>query len=273
MSLIESTEADETQSGEERSDSSSSLLGRRSYLKLSGVTLGSIVSVGTVSAASGYGAEGYGEGTFGGSTDSNSVAVSTESATEIAPDAATLNGSLDDLGSVSSADCYFEYRESNASSWNATAAKTITSPMTFSETISGLASGTDYEFRAVATASTTATGRNVSFTTDKDTSDGGNPPMCDSYRVTEAGSPNPHAEITADWSVSDTDGDLSSVVVQVIDSSGTVVDSSRTSVRGATGSGRDRFKIKKVSGATFDVILTVTDTAGNSASRTKTVTE
>ena len=98
-------------------------------------------------------------------------------------------------------------------------------------------------------------------------------PTIDSYTVTEAGSPNPHAEITADWSGSDADGDLDLVTVDVIDASGSVVDSARADVSGASASGTNTFQIKKVDGESFDVTLTVTDATGNTTSATRSVTE
>jgi PKD repeat protein len=98
-------------------------------------------------------------------------------------------------------------------------------------------------------------------------------PAIDSYSVTEAGNNNPHAEITADWAVSDADGDLASVDVTVYDSGGAQADSATTTVSGSSASGTDTFTIKKASGQTFDVELVVTDSAGQTASQTQTVTE
>ena len=200
-----------------------------------------------------------------------SVVVSTGSASSVTGSSATLNGSLDDLGGASSADCYFEYRQAGSSSWTATSPQTRSSTGSFSDTVSGLASGTDYEFRAVADASDgdSDTGTTSTFTTTSSAT----APSIDSYVVTEAGSPNPHAEITADWDVSDADGDLSSVLVEVFDSSGTRVDYSRTSVSGASASGTDQFKVKKANNETFDVVLTVTDATDRTATATRTVTE
>jgi subtilisin len=99
------------------------------------------------------------------------------------------------------------------------------------------------------------------------------PPTVDRFEVVEAGSKNPHANITAEWDVSDADGDLSSVRVEAADSSGTVVDSATTSVSGDVAYDVDYFEIKHVRGETFDVTVTVTDAAGNSASATRTVQE
>jgi subtilisin family serine protease len=207
---------------------------------------------------------------FTTNTSDTSVAVSTESPSSVGETNATLNGDLTNLGGASSADVSFDYRESGTSTWSSTSTQTLSSTGTFSQDISGLSSGTDYEYRAVADASDgdTDTGSTVSFTTatSSDTA-----PAVDSYTVTEAGSPNPHAEITADWSVSDADGDLDTVLVEVIDSSGSVVDSSRTNASGSSASGTDKFKLKHVGSSTYDVQLTVTDAAGNSTTQTQTV--
>ncbi|MEF8784139.1 MAG: S8 family serine peptidase [Haloarculaceae archaeon] len=207
--------------------------------------------------------------TFSTTSSDTSVAVSTDAVSSVGTDTATLNGSLTDLGGASSADVHFEWHQVGASTWNTTSTQTLSATGSFSESISGLSSGTDYEYRAVADASDgdTDTGTTVSFTTDS----GSTAPAIDSYTVTEAGSPNPHAEITADWAVSDADGDLDSVLVEVFDSSETVVDSAQTNVSGGSVSGTDKWKLKHRDNETFDVRLTVTDATGNSTTQTKTV--
>jgi hypothetical protein len=205
------------------------------------------------------------------SSGDTSVAVSTDAATDVGETSATLNGSLSDLGGASSADVAFEYREAGASSWSTTAAQTLSSTGGFSESVSGLSGGTDYEYRATAEASDgdTSTGSTATFTT----SSADVPPTVESYAVSEAGSPNPHAEITAEWTVSDAGGDLASVVVEVFDSEGTLAADARTDVSGSSASGSDEFKIRHADGQTFDVTLTVTDENGATASQTATVTE
>ena len=99
--------------------------------------------------------------------------VSTDSATEVAGDSATLNGTLDDLDGASSADVYFEYRETGASSWTTTSTRTLSSTGSFSQSVSGLDTGTEYEYRAVGSAGDgdTDTGGTVTFTTDGDCAD------------------------------------------------------------------------------------------------------
>ncbi|MFB6207140.1 MAG: fibronectin type III domain-containing protein [Haloglomus sp.] len=204
-------------------------------------------------------------------TTNDPPAVTTGSPSRITDSSATLNGSLDDLGTAASTDCYFEWRQAGASSWNATAKQTLSSTGPFSADITSVSSATDYEYRAVAQASDgdRDTGTTVSFTTDSSNS----APSIDSYSVTEAGSPNPHCEITADWAVSDADGDLDTAAVRVFDSSGSLVDSTTTDVSGSSAGGTDAFKIKHVDDQTFDVTLTVTDTNGSTADATRTVSE
>ncbi len=130
-------------------------------------------------------------------------------------------------------------------------------------------SGNSYTVGVTVTDGSGATGSGS--TTVGETESTSSAPAIDSYSVTEAGSPNPHAEITADWSVSDSDGDLSSVLVEVFDSSGSLADSQTTSVSGSSASGSDSFTIQHGGGATYDVTLTVTDAGGNTASDTRSV--
>lgn len=204
-------------------------------------------------------------------TVDGSPTVTTGTASGITDSGATLNGELSDLGGASSVDCSFEWRPVGTSSWNATAAQTRTSAGPFSADVGGLSNGTDYEYRAVAGASDgdAGTGSTVAFTTDGAIT----APTVDAYSVTEAGSPNPHCEITAEWRVSDADGDLESVGVEVRDAAGSVVMESTTGVSGGRAAGVDTFTVKHAAGQTFDVVVTVTDAAGNSDGRTRAVTE
>ncbi|MCU4742473.1 hypothetical protein [Natronoglomus mannanivorans] len=74
--------------------------------------------------------------------------VSTDSATAVTGESATLNGSVD-LGGASSAAVSFEYREVGDDEWAATDPETRTSSGTFSRTVGSLSSQADHEFRAV----------------------------------------------------------------------------------------------------------------------------
>lgn len=99
--------------------------------------------------------------------------VETDSVSGIGEDEATLNGTLNSLGGAATADCYFEYRWIEATTWTATSIQTFSLSQSYSQTVSGLSTGTDYEFRAVADASDgdNDTGLIVSFTTQGARSD------------------------------------------------------------------------------------------------------
>lgn len=99
------------------------------------------------------------------------------------------------------------------------------------------------------------------------------PPTVDSYTVTEAGNPQPDAEITATWSVSDGDGNLDAVVVEVVNGAGKVVRKRTNAVGGSTASGTDEFTIERANDEEFEVVLTVTDAQGNQDTASQTVQE
>lgn len=100
------------------------------------------------------------------------------------------------------------------------------------------------------------------------------PPAVDAFTVTEAERPDPHVDITAEWAVSDADGDLASVTVSVVDAdSDAVVRETSTSVSGGSASGIDEFTIRNVDGETFEVVLTVTDGRGGETTTSRTVSE
>jgi subtilisin len=128
--------------------------------------------------------------TGGGGGGGSELTVTTDSATSVGTDNATLNGTLSDLGGASSADVYFEWGPAGGSLSNTTGVQTRSSTGGFSADISGLSSGTDYEFRAVAEASDgdTDTGSTGSFTTDSSggcyitTATAGESPTLDSLR-------------------------------------------------------------------------------------------
>lgn len=205
----------------------------------------------------------------GFTTVDHPVSVATDGATGVDETSATLNGSLTDLGNADSVDVSFEYRRAGSSTWNATSTQSLTSTGDFSKTVTGLTSDTDYEFRAAVLASDddTDTGSPVAFATATAEEE----PAIDGFDVSEAGSPNPHAEISVDWVVSDADGDLSAVSVWIDDTSGTTVKSSKTSIGGSSASGADSFKIKHGDGEVYDVTLRVADDASNAVNKTQSV--
>ena len=95
------------------------------------------------------------------------LTVSSVGESNIESSSVTLEGSLDSLGGASSVDCYFEFRETGATSWQTTALQTLSNEASFTEDVSGLSSSTDYEWRATGDASdgNTDDGSIMSFTT------------------------------------------------------------------------------------------------------------
>lgn len=259
---------DRTDENDERG-TSDLRLGRRNVVKLAGVAAVPLAYSGTVSAGSGYGNGGYGEGGYGGTSDS-AVAVSTGSASDVTADGATLSGDLTDLGGASSADVAFQYRRSDASTWQSTGGTTLSSTGSFSEQVSGLDSGTSYDYRATATASDgdTDTGSIKTFTTGNAADSA---PSINRFDVSEAGRPDPHATITVVWDVADADADLETVAIDVVDGGGSTVRSVTWTVDGASASDVDEFEIRNGGGTDYEVGMTVTDAAGNTASDSSVV--
>jgi len=91
--------------------------------------------------------------------------------------------------------------------------------------------------------------------------------------MTEAGKLDPHLDITCEWNVADVDGNLDTVLVDVENSKGRLLDAGFTDVTGSSATMSNRIKIKHQEGKTVDVVLTVFDTFGNSSSQTRTITE
>ena len=92
--------------------------------------------------------------------------VSTDTPANVSATAATLNGTVDTLNGVGSANATFQYRDSNATVWSNSTAQTVSSTGSFNQTVDGLKANTTYEYRAVVQNSTnTANGNVVSFTT------------------------------------------------------------------------------------------------------------
>ncbi len=71
-----------------------------------------------------------------------------------------------------------------------------------------------------------------------------------------------------DWSASDPDGNLDTVVVELLDSGGSTLDSATVGVSGSSASGVDEVRSKQRSA---EVVVTVTDTDGASGSDSRSV--
>jgi len=91
--------------------------------------------------------------------------VTTDEATDITTNSATLNSSLDSLGDYSSVDVLFEWGTSPGVYTDETTPQEMTSTGPFSDGIDGLSSNTTYYFRIKATGSITVYGDELSFTT------------------------------------------------------------------------------------------------------------
>lgn len=92
--------------------------------------------------------------------------VDTLSATNIGVATATLNGNLTGLGTSNTVDVSFQYRVIGDTNWIEMSPVTVTETGTFDQAISGLASNTTYEFRAVAESTAGLdTGDTLTFTT------------------------------------------------------------------------------------------------------------
>lgn len=134
-------------------------------------------------------------------------------------------------------------------------------------------SGESYTVEATVSdaAGNTTTGTASASETESGSSDTNSTPVIERFSVSEAGRPDPHAEVTAVWNVSDADGDLATVELEIADGSGTIQGATWT-VNGGSASDVDSFRIRDGDGDTFDVTITVTDAAGATTSDIKSVT-
>jgi subtilisin len=201
-------------------------------------------------------------------TGDTPVAVSTGSASSVTETTATLAGSVDDLGGAESADVAFEYGPTDGSLSNSVAAGTVSAAGSVDASVSGLSTSTDYEFRITATASDgdTDTGGVEAFTTDSEPTESA--PTVEGIAVI-CRSNSALAKFHVIWSVADADGDLSTVEVTLADRTG-VVASDTTSVSGGSASATSKLKTH-AKASTFDLTVTVTDRAGNTSSKSTTV--
>jgi hypothetical protein len=94
---------------------------------------------------------------------------------------------------------------------------------------------------------------------------GDNPPTIDTFQVSTS-TTGPWNRATVTWAVSDPDGDLSQVRVELLSSNGSVLDSATISVSGGSASGETGLRSRTNPAS---VRLTVTDAAGNSLSQTE----
>jgi subtilisin len=92
-------------------------------------------------------------------------------------------------------------------------------------------------------------------------------PTIDTFELTNDSNPA-WTRYYVDWAVSDADGDLSSVTSELLDSSGKTLDTDSSSVSGSSASGTHYVESK---GSASEIVLTVTDAAGNSTSTSEPI--
>lgn len=95
---------------------------------------------------------------------------------------------------------------------------------------------------------------------------GDNSPVIENFTVSGR-STGPWLRATADWTVSDEDGDLDTVVVEMLDGT-SVVDSVTTNVSGSSASGETELRTR---GSADSVRITVTDENGNTTTDTRSI--
>ncbi len=95
---------------------------------------------------------------------------------------------------------------------------------------------------------------------------GNNPPVVDTFSVSSRSS-GPWLRATVNWAVSDPDGDLNTVVIEMLDGSN-VVDSISYNVSGDTASNEDELRTR---GSADSVVITVTDSNGNADSQSQAI--
>ncbi|MEF8814330.1 MAG: hypothetical protein V5A55_11005, partial [Halovenus sp.] len=71
-----------------------------------------------------------------------------------------------------------------------------------------------------------------------------------------------------DWSASDSDGNLDTVVVEMLDSSDNTLDSTTNNVSGSSASGVDEVRSKSDG---TEIVVTATDTDGASGSDSRSI--
>lgn len=204
-----------------------------------------------------------------GNSASTTISVSVDNALNI--DTVGVNnvdGSsaalIGDLTSLNTADAtgYFEWRQQGTDTWSTVGEQTLASTGEFSADLTGLSAETAYEFRAVVETSGYDKGKTRSFNTGV----GGTSLSIDRSEVTDKSNPSWNW-YEVDWSVSDPEGNLNTVISELQYGGSTVVSES-TSVSGDTASFTHEIRVK---GPVDSVSLSVNDVNNNTISEIKKV--
>lgn len=198
--------------------------------------------------------QGYGVPHAGDALDVEaSVSVETEGSSDVGSDGVTLRGTVDELLAADSAQVAFQNRPASSGTWSRTDGETKSSTGSYSQSVSGLQSDTEYEFRAIAwTDDDSATGKTMTYRTtegaDSSTEegdDGGEDDGCDGICLFGIDVIDFTFDIT--WVVADFLIDFTFdqfwVVGMVMDMSGNVIDSASTSSSSGTLDGEMTFDI------------------------------
>ena len=125
----------------------------------------------------------------------------------------------------------------------------------------------DHTLDARATDTSGNTGTESSSTVTVDNTNENTAPTITTFNLTNKSNPA-WERYTVDWAVSDSDGNLSQVTIEMFDSSGNTLDSVRNSVSESSASGSGEVRTRS-DGA--EIVLTVTDTTGSSTSDSKSI--
>ena len=126
-------------------------------------------------------------------------------------------------------------------------------------------SGNSYTVELVVTDSNGNTASDTASATESE--DTSSAPSVDTFALNDNSNPA-WTRYDVDWAVSDGDGDLFSVISELVDGSGRVLDSDSSSVGGSSASGTHEVRSKSNAS---EIVLTVTDDAGNSTSDSKSI--
>ncbi|MFC6722041.1 S8 family serine peptidase [Natrialbaceae archaeon GCM10025896] len=126
-------------------------------------------------------------------------------------------------------------------------------------------SGNDYTVEAIGTDSAGNTGSDS--TTVSETEDTNSAPTASIDGLDDRSNPR-WDRIEVDWSASDPDGNLDTVIVEMLDAGGSTVDSVTTGVSGSSASGVDEVRTKS-NGSEIEV--TATDTDGESGTDSQSI--
>jgi len=164
-------------------------------------------------------------------TVNNHTHVDSIGSKKVTQTAATLVGELTGHGGNKEVTVGFELRVSGKDAWEIVGQQTVSAIGEFTSEIDDLTAGTDYEFRAVADTDDPSVGEVLTFTT---TEQDATTLSIDQFDVTDRSSFG-WTRFDIDWTVSEVDGNLDTVV-SAIEYEGTTVAAKTTSITGEKAS-------------------------------------